>query len=130
MNKIILLFTLFISNYSLAILTTNPDSIRGALRPERLCFDVTSYDLSVTIDPGKKIISGQNDIYFTCLKGSKTIQIDLFRQYEIKSIYLYVPIDSTGLDEVLPVTFKKVEDALFISFTDSLIPGDNYKLRV
>ena len=77
MNKIILLFTLFISNYSFAILTTNPDSIRGALRPERLCFDVTSYDLRINIDPVKKRISGQNDIYFTCLKGTKTIQIDL-----------------------------------------------------
>ena len=130
MNVKILLFILFISGRSFAILTTDPDSIRGALRPERLCFDVTSYDLSVTINPIKKIISGQNDIYFTCLKRSKTIQIDLFRQYEIKSIHLHVPMESTGIKEVLPVNFKKIEDALFISFTDSLIPGDNYKLRI
>ena len=65
MNKLFFLFTLFISNYSFAILTTNPDSIRGALRPERLCFDVSSYDLRINIDPIKKRISGQNDIYFT-----------------------------------------------------------------
>ena len=74
MKKILLVLILFIATNSFAILTTNPDSIRGSLRPERLCFDVTSYDLSINIDPEKKMISGQNDIYFTVLENSKTIQ--------------------------------------------------------
>ena len=73
MNKLILLLILFISNYSFAYLTTHPDSIRGALRPERVCFDVSFYDLKIDIDPDKKRIVGQNDIYFTCLMESKKI---------------------------------------------------------
>lgn len=121
---------LFIATNSFAILTTNPDSIRGSLRPERLCYDVTSYDLSINIDPEKKMISGQNDIYFTVLENSKTIQIDLFRHFTVESIYLYAPIDSSGVEEEFPVEFKKIEDALFISFLDTIREGLSYRLKI
>ncbi len=130
MKKILLVLILFIATNSFAILTTNPDSIRGSLRPERLCFDVTSYDLSINIDPEKKMISGQNDIYFTVLENSKTIQIDLFRHFTVESIYLYAPIDSSGVEEEFPVEFKKIEDALFISFLDTIREGLSYRLKI
>ena len=130
MNKLILLLILFISNYSFAYLTTHPDSIRGALRPERVCFDVSFYDLKINIDPDKKRIVGQNDIYFTCLMESKKIQIDLFRHYQVESISLYSEIDSSDLEELIPVDFKKVEDALFISLRTPIQLGRHYKLRI
>ncbi len=130
MKKILLVLILFIATNSFAILTTNPDSIRGSLRPERLCYDVTSYDLSINIDPEKKMISGQNDIYFTVLENSKTIQIDLFRHFTVESIYLYAPIDSSGVEEEFPVEFKKIEDALFISFLDTIREGLSYRLKI
>tara|TARA_B100000674_G_scaffold124799_1_gene95685 strand:- start:12463 stop:14124 length:1662 start_codon:yes stop_codon:yes gene_type:complete len=130
MKKILLVLMLFIATNSFAILTTNPDSIRGSLRPERLCYDVTSYDLSINIDPEKKMISGQNDIYFTVLENSKTIQIDLFRHFTVESIYLYAPIDSSGVEEEFPVEFKKIEDALFISFLDTIREGLSYRLKI
>lgn len=129
MNKLIIIL-LFISNCSFASLTTNSDSIRGALRPERICFDVNFYDLEIDIDPEKRRISGQNDIYFTCLKESKTIQIDLFKHYQVQSVSLYSSIDSSDLEELIPVNFKKVEDALFISFRTPIQLGKHYKLRI
>ena len=59
---------LIVFKFSFAYLSTNPDSIRGALRLERTCYDVTFYDLKVDIDPDRKRIEGSNDIYFTaCL---------------------------------------------------------------
>ena len=42
------------------------DSLQGALRPERTCFDVYYYDLAVKIYSFKdRSIEGENKIYFT-----------------------------------------------------------------
>ena len=43
---------------------TRADTLRGALRPERTCFDVYYYDLKVRIIPAGKKIAGKNDIFF------------------------------------------------------------------
>jgi len=48
-------------------LYTRRDSLRGALRPERTCFDVYFYDLSVRIKPHTKKIAGNNRILFHVL---------------------------------------------------------------
>lgn len=131
MKKVLLLigFVLHFCVYG-GSLTTSKDSIRGALRPERNCFDVTFYDLSVNIDPDQKRISGKNDIYFTALSEAKTIQIDLFRQYQVATIQLFAPIDSTGIEELITASYRKVEDALFVTFSEAIYPGKQYKLRI
>lgn len=130
MKKVLLFLFVGLQFMSFAYLTTNQDSIRGALRLERNCFDVTFYDLSVKIDPEERKIFGKNDIYFKAVHESKTIQIDLFRQYQVVKIELYVPIDSTGIEEVIPASYKKVEDALFITFGESIKVGKNYRLQI
>ena len=101
MRKVLLFLFVGLQFMSFAYLTTNQDSIRGALRSERNCFDVTFYDLSVKIDPEERNIVGKNDIYFKAVHESKTIQIDLFKQYQVVKIELYAPIDSTGIEEVI-----------------------------
>ncbi len=130
MKYLSLIVLLFAFKLSFGMLTTNPDSIRGALRPERNCFDITYYDLEVAIDPDEKRIVGKNDIYFTCLETAKTIQIDLFNSYEVKTLQLFAPIDSTGLSELISASYKKIENALFISFADSIIEERDYKLTI
>jgi aminopeptidase N len=65
---------------------TTQDSLRGALRPERTCYDVTFYDLSVKVDIEKKFITGANEIFFTAKEDFSTLQIDLFDNMTIKSI--------------------------------------------
>lgn len=130
MKKSLLTFLVFLSQFSFAYLTTNPDSIRGALRHERTCFDVTFYDLEVDIDPKKKRIVGSNNIYFTTTDTTRKIQIDLFRQYKIVGINLYVPIDTSGLEEVVNVTTERVEDAIFVSFPNLLKKGKAYRLKI
>ena len=50
---------LIVFKFSFAYLSTNPDSIRGALRLERTCYDVTFYDLKVDIDPDRKRIEAE-----------------------------------------------------------------------
>ena len=65
---------------------TYADTLRGALRPERTCFDVTFYDLDVKVDIDKKFISGTCEIQFLAKEDFKTLQIDLFQNMKIKQI--------------------------------------------
>ncbi len=101
-------------------LITRKDSLQGALRPERSCFDVYYYDLSVKVLPGKKKIEGQNDIYFTAIDSSMKIQIDLFDIYDIHSIRL----NDIALD------YSRDHNAIFIDLADPIIPGSNYVINV
>ena len=43
---------------------TDADSLRGALRPERTCFDVVYYDLKVEVIPKKKSLIGVSTVHF------------------------------------------------------------------
>jgi len=92
---------------------TRKDSLRGALRHERTCFDVTFYNLKVKIDPKSKTISGSNDITFRVVQPTKRIQIDLFDRYNVSAI--------TWQDKRL--TYTREFDALFIEFPGGLPVG-------
>lgn len=96
------------------------DSLRGALRPERNCFDVYFYDLTVRIIPKGKQIRGQNNIYFTVLDSSLWIQIDLFDNYTISKI-------QCNGQELL---FKREFNAVFVRFPEVLIPGEKHIISV
>ena len=65
---------------------TYADTLRGALRPERTCFDVNYYDLRLKINFEEKTIQGSNEIHFTVISDFKVIQIDLFENMSLDSI--------------------------------------------
>ena len=77
MSRLLLVFSL-ISTSVFAQTFTQKDSLRGALSAERSWFDVTYYHLSLEVNPELKSISGSNDLYFTVLENSNTMQLDLF----------------------------------------------------
>jgi len=93
---------------------TRADTLRGALRPERTCFDVYYYDLKVRIIPIGKKITGSNDIYFIVQDSCSQIQIDLFDNYTISSIRW----NNQELD------FTREFNAVFIKFPRELTPGE------
>jgi tetratricopeptide (TPR) repeat protein len=99
---------------------TRRDTLRGALRPERTCYDVTYYDLNVRILPVSKRIKGKNDIYFTVLQSAKTIQIDLFEHYSIEKI------EWNGQ----PLAYEREYDAVFIKFPEALPVGSKQMIRI
>lgn len=99
---------------------TRADSLRGALRPERTCFDVYFYDLTVRIFPGKKEISGQNVIWFHGVHTSEEIQLDLFSNYTIHKISM----DGQNL------SYRREYNAIFITIPGKVQPGKDYKLTV
>ncbi|MDP4207221.1 MAG: M1 family metallopeptidase [Bacteroidota bacterium] len=92
---------------------TRKDSLRGALRPERTCFDVTFYNLKVKINTKKKTITGSNDITFKVVEPTQRIQIDLFGIYKIESI--------TWQNKSL--SYHREFDAVFVDFPDNLSVG-------
>ncbi len=80
------------------------DTLRGGLRPERTCYDVTYYDLSVTIDTAKQYITGVNRIHYKAVETFDVMQIDLFSNMIIDRI------EYNGQ----PVTYKRECDAVFV----------------
>ncbi len=120
MKKAFLTAVIFFSIYSASAQTyTRRDSLQGGLRPERTSFDVQRYDLNITIDPDKKFISGYNDITFKVVENTSKIQLDLFENMKIDSIVV----------KGNKTTYKRDNDAVFISFANTLQKGSEEKLR-
>ncbi|MFN8285757.1 MAG: M1 family metallopeptidase [Chitinophagales bacterium] len=67
---------------------TRADSLRGSLRPERSCYDVTYYELKLKIDTLNKTITGSNKIAYRVLRNFRTMQIDLYENMGIINITL------------------------------------------
>ena len=92
MFRLILFFSFFIKLADAQSLLeqqgkyTRTDTLRGSLRPERTCFDVTFYELNIKIDTALKSIAGSNKIVFKVVHDFTTLQIDLYANMKIDSI--------------------------------------------
>lgn len=65
---------------------TRQDSLRGSITAERSWWDLTYYHLDIKVEPDKKFISGSNTVYYKVLQSNNTMQIDLQKPMNIKSI--------------------------------------------
>lgn len=105
---------------------TRDDTLRGMLRFERICFDVTFYDLHVRFDIPNKSIWGRNDIHFWVKESTERLQIDLFENMAVDSILL---VDDLG--EVTPCRYLRDGNAIFVDLPKRLNPDKKiYVLRV
>ncbi len=98
---------------------TKKDTLRGCLRTERNCFDVLRYDLNITINPVTKSIVGYNDITFKTIENTTKIQLDLFENMSVDSIVF----------KGEKLNYKRVFDAVFVSFPIPLLPDSEQKIR-
>jgi len=94
---------------------TYADTLRGGLRPERLCFDVTHYDLDIELFPAKKSIAGTVTMDYLGKLASDTIQIDLARTMTLTKV--------TQAGKALG--FRRVEDAVFIGLDQATRFGES-----
>lgn len=85
---------------------TRADSLRGTLNEFRKVYDVSFYDLDITVNPNQRYISGSNTIYYTATSDFRRIQIDLFANMVIDSIVFEHQI----------LNYKREGDAVFIDF--------------
>jgi aminopeptidase N len=66
---------------------THADSLRGANGPARSWWDVTFYDLHVSVSPADSTIRGRNGIGYRVLQpGATEMQVDLMQPLEVDSI--------------------------------------------
>ena len=99
---------------------TRADTLRGSLRAERTCYDVTFYDLKVKIDTGSQSISGTNRIVFKAMENFKTMQIDLFENMNI------VSIKSNGLE----LKYRREFNAVFVDMNSEVKRGSTDEIIV
>lgn len=95
------------------------DTLRGMLRPERTCFDVTFYDLSIKVDIEKRQIDGYVDMAFEVMDPTEKIQIDLFKNMSIYQIEM----DGEKL------SYDRVHNAVFVHLP-FLKQGTNKTMRI
>jgi aminopeptidase N len=96
------------------------DTLRGALRPERISFDVTYYELHLDVDIEGRELDGRVEMEYTVTSPTKRIQLDLFR--------------NMGLDRIVQegeeLPFRRVEDAVFVDFPRELPRGSRQKMTI
>ena len=90
--SLLLVLNVFVSSQSSAQLLeqkkifTRADTLRGGLRPERTCYDVTYYDLKIKLDTINKSITGSNEIFFKAVTDIIVMQLDLLDSMIIDKI--------------------------------------------
>lgn len=82
------------------------DTLRGMMRPERTCYDVTYYDLNLRIDEQSKQIDGYVDIRFKAMHAFRRLQIDLYENMQIDSIVYRHQV----------LGYERQEQAVFVDF--------------
>lgn len=82
------------------------DTLRGMLRPERTCYDVTFYDLNIRVDPKSQSIAGYVDIAFRTVEDFSVLQIDLFENMKLSRI------EFQGRE----LSFRREHAAVFVTF--------------
>ncbi|WP_460671555.1 M1 family metallopeptidase [Larkinella ripae] len=99
---------------------TRQDSLRGSLRPERICYNVGFYNLNLTVNPATKSIAGSNTILYRVRNPFKRMQIDLFENLTIESIRQ----DGEAL------RYTREGNAVFVTMKDPQEKGDVKELKI
>lgn len=99
---------------------TRADTLRGALRPERTCYDVRYYALDIRIDTRKKMIRGYVDMDYSVEADFQRLQVDLFENMKIARIL-------QGEEEL---TYTREHNAVFVEFPEVQQKGEDGSIRV
>ncbi len=98
---------------------TEADSLRGMLRPERTCYDVTFYELNIKIDIEDRFIEGYVDMHFEVKEDFEFLQIDLYENMKIVGIELHG----------FPLTFDRLHNAVFVRLPMQKV-GNKNSIRI
>lgn len=99
---------------------THEDTLRGMLRHERTCYDVTFYHLNIDLDIKDKSIGGYVDIVYETKADFYTLQIDLFKNMKIDKI----------LHNEDKLDYRREGNAVFVRFAKQQRKGKSDKIRV
>lgn len=99
---------------------TRQDTLRGSITPQRAWWDVSYYDLQLTVNPKNKSIAGHNTIRYKVLEASDVLQIDLQEPLQISSI----------TQEEQALNFTSEGAAHFVQLRKKQVPGTFNELTV
>ena len=100
---------------------TRADTLRGSLTaPERTWWDVSFYDLHVTVSPADSSIRGRNGIAYRVLEPGTVLQVDLKQPLEVDSM----------MQDGRPVPFTREGDAFFATLPEAPAAGARKTLTV
>ena len=92
---------------------TMQDTLRGSITPERAWWDLTYYDLQISVDPETRSISGSNTIRYRVLEPAKRMQVDLQKPLEIDHVF----------QDGKELLFQREGNAYFIELKKEQRPG-------
>ncbi len=99
---------------------TRADTLRGALRAERTCYDVGHYDLTVWFDLANKAIRGVNVMTYRVTNDFDRLQVDLFANMVLDSVVF----------EGASLHFARIDNAVFVRFPAVQRRGDTGRLAL
>ena len=111
---------LFLSSPSFAQGYTRADTLRGSITPERAWWDVTHYNLKVTVNPSEKSIEGSNTITYKVTKPYNIMQIDLQAPMKIDKI----------TQDGQEISFTSEGNAHFLKLQQKQEEGKEYNLTL
>src|SRR5713101_4708675 len=99
---------------------THADTLRGSNTPQRAWWDVSFYDLHVTLDPQDSTIRGWNGITYRVLQPSQVMQVDLQPPLVVDSI----------VQEGRRLAVRRDGDAFFVTLVARQRAGDRNTVTV
>ena len=99
---------------------THSDSLRGNNGPARAWWDVSFYDLHVSVNPADSSIRGRNGIVYRVLAPGDTMQVDLRAPLVLDSI----------LQRGRTLTYRRDGDAYFVATPPARNVGDRDTISV
>ncbi len=99
---------------------TRADTLRGSLRPERTCYDVTYYELDVKVDTVKRSVTGSNRIVYKAVEDFTTLQLDLFDNMKV------IAITAGGKE----LRYRREYNAIFVEMPETVKAGTTGELLV
>ncbi|WP_298950212.1 M1 family metallopeptidase [uncultured Nonlabens sp.] len=99
---------------------TRQDSLRGSITPERAWWDITYYNLDVTVKPDDKFIYGSNTITYEVLEPYQVMQIDLQEPMHI------IMVTQNGKE----LEVKHEGNAHFITLQENQTTGSKNQIKI
>ncbi len=120
---ICLIFIVLISHQEISAqvqVFTRQDTLRGSVTPERGWWDLTYYNLDITVNPADSTIAGTNSVYYRVLQPSDLIQIDLQEPMDLIS----------AVQDGRSLTFKREGNVFWIQLSGEQEQGKVYSLML
>jgi aminopeptidase N len=124
-NCMILLLSMAAGASAQRELGVRPTDSGGPLMPEQAAYDVKSYDLALTVNPGDQSIKGTLTTEARIVHPTEWFVLDLDEPLKVESVYTF---QRDG--KIEPLEFERRGGKIWIAFPLTKQPGETIKVSV